>query len=1260
MIHVLDFNDKIIDFLSTDDPSLVRAIHKRNVNDNSEMLELLISSERAEKFRERHRVIIRDSNKQWREFIINWVQDTMDGYTEIECIASYLADITTAKPYAPGKFEKKTTSEALKDVLSDTGWEVSEQTEYDGLRTTSWTSYQTRYEVLKQLCTTYKMVLDFYIELSSNTVKGRYVVLKKKNSLFKGKEIEYGKDLVGLTRKIDMSEIKTALIAVGPENDKGKRLELVVTDDEAQSQFNLPTRYIWGIYEPQSDDQNMNETRLRSLAKTELNKRKSAVMSYEITSTDLEVTYPHEIISIGDTVRVKHRDFNPPLYVEAEVIAEEYNIISENSTYTFGQPKEFKESELREEFNKRLNIIHQKLNDNISNINTIVKDVVDGELEYFERKIHKSDTPPENPVNDMLWYDTSNPDVAVLRRYWNGRWIEATPNDVEKLGGITREKALFSELNNIFINLSIQHASLLSEATELLNSEYLVDNDLKADLQASLDAVIDVYNQIKNNLESMTPETATIGRLVDTQALFLEYRKKLQDVYTDVEDVKIAISDRFKLLQSQYTDEKYKEALEIIATKFGLTVNEDLQLVGEPNVVKSAIEAARESTKEQLRDYVKTSDYKTDKDGIVERLDTAEAERTTLKGEIKDKVTLNEYRNGLEEQKQYTDDQLSDLSNNPEIKASIEQANQEAQEALKSYIDAQDDLKEKESQAYADGKISEEEQRAIQDAQAKLEEAKQNAELKARNAEKKANAYTDNKVKESTDAQRKTLTRYSSQIIQNGKEIKLRTTKEEFNASKRTLSRVLADITVNAMKGIYLRYDENGAITSHTIDKDGVKISGDKVDITANREFNVVANNINNKVGKNDIVNSLNLSNEGLDINVNRIGIKGGNANRYVQVQNDFIELGGIVQRTWKGKRSTDDIFTRLKDGHLRFRNNTAGGSLYMSHFGISTYIDGEGEDGGSSGTIQWWDKTYSDSGMNGITINSYGGVVALTSDYNRIIIDSYASANIESREAPIYLSPNTKNKPGLNRFAFTLSNADSAYETDGYIMFGSDENYKCGAGLRFSKRSNKGLVQVVNGDYATGGDTTIESGMGKFNLVKRRDGNSYVSIQSYDLLAVGSDNAGDRVASNSIYKRTYSAPANLHITSAGTIGRATSAKKYKISIENQYINEDDQFSHSKEILKLPIRTWFDKYESEIMAKELESGKKLSDDTFKLSRHTGLIAEEVEELGFNEFVIYDDNGEIEGIAYDRLWVHLIPIIKNQQSKIEKLEELINE
>ncbi|MGU3218846.1 hypothetical protein ACVXZ0_13725 [Staphylococcus aureus] len=134
--------------------------------------------------------------------------------------------------------------------------------------------------------------------------------------------------------------------------------------------------------------------------------------------------------------------------------------------------------------------------------------------------------------------------------------------------------------------------------------------------------------------------------------------------------------------------------------------------------------------------------------------------------------------------------------------------------------------------------------------------------------------------------------------------------------------------------------------------------------------------------------------------------------------------------------------------------------------------------------------------------------------------------------------------------------------------MFGSDENYKYGAGLRFSKRSNKGLVQVVNGDDATGGDTTIESGMGKFNLVKRRDGNNYVSIQSYDLFG-GSDNAGDSSALNSIYKRTIQHLLNLHITSAEQLGVLLLPKSIKFQSKTNTSMKTISLSHSKEILKL-------------------------------------------------------------------------------------------
>ena len=57
----------------------------------------------------------------------------------------------------------------------------------------------------------------------------------------------------------------------------------------------------------------------------------------------------------------------------------------------------------------------------------------------------------------------------------------------------------------------------------------------------------------------------TIGKLVDTQTLFTVYREKLQTLYKYVTDAKISIDKRLKLLQSQYTDEKFNDAMDKIA-----------------------------------------------------------------------------------------------------------------------------------------------------------------------------------------------------------------------------------------------------------------------------------------------------------------------------------------------------------------------------------------------------------------------------------------------------------------------------------------------------------------------------------------------------------------------------------------------------------------------------------------------------------------------------------------------------------------------
>lgn len=984
-IHVLDFNDNIIDFISQSDGALINAEMSMNVEEKTETFDFTIENTRAEKLRERNRIIAQDNNGTFREFIIIHIADNFDGTTEIECNASYLEDLKTAKPIKPGKFEAHTTTQALLKTLADTGWEVSDDTEYGGNRTTSWTSHTNPFDLIYMLCTTYDMVPSFYIELGAHTVEHRYVSITKPKNLFKGKEITKGKDLTGMTRTIDLSEVKTALFAVGPEKEDGSRIETVVVDDEAQEIFGLPNRYIWDVYEPETEDENMTLKRLTTLAKTELNKRNQAAISYEVSSIDIHKYYEDINVHLRDIVRVKDRDFRPPLYIEAEVIGINYNWLSDESEFTFGNIIEYEETKLREFFNRKLDEITKKLNDNFSNVNTIVSDVVAGKLEYYERKIFKGAEPPENPQNDTLWYDTSNPNVAVLRRYWNGEWITQTADDVEKIGGLRREQVMYRDLNNSFINLTIQHSKLQNDVYDVLNSEYLVDDDLKGNLNQALLDVDNVYQEIKTNLDSIDEDTATIGKLVDTQTLFTVYREKLQTLYKYVTDAKISIDKRLKLLQSQYTDEKFNEALTKVANKFGLTVDSNNNMVGAPDVVEKAIEASRIDTQEQLKSYVKSVDYETDKDGIVERLDSADSERVQLSNQISDKVTTTQLSTSMQ--------------------------------SAKDYIDKNQSL----------------------------------------------NELRMNKMETS--------------ISQNGEEIRLKASQEDFNASRKTLSQVISEISATT-KGINLSYDENGNIQSYTMDRNGIQLRGDKVDITVNKDFNVMASKVDDKVGKNEIINRLNLSPEGLDINVNNIGIRGGDSVDYIDIRNNSILSYGRFTRTWANVTDTADLRLGIQGGTVKVQNRTTGYNLYLTEKGLSTMLAGAGDE--TAGTLEFHSKKYNDT-SRGVRLHSTYGAVALESDYSRIILNSNLTTNIESNTASVYIRPMKNNRKGTNEFRFWTKLNNTEAETDGVLSYGSltelpdgsVDGYSFGSSIRFEKNPKSNII------YAT--DATGKGGTGNF-----------------------------------------------------------------------------------------------------------------------------------------------------------------------------------
>ncbi|MFO3694312.1 hypothetical protein WER97_12060, partial [Staphylococcus felis] len=73
MIHVLNFNSQIIDFISRDDNALTLVkYHKTKDND---LLDIRILSQRAEHFKKRNRIIIEDKNGVYREYIVDRAEE---------------------------------------------------------------------------------------------------------------------------------------------------------------------------------------------------------------------------------------------------------------------------------------------------------------------------------------------------------------------------------------------------------------------------------------------------------------------------------------------------------------------------------------------------------------------------------------------------------------------------------------------------------------------------------------------------------------------------------------------------------------------------------------------------------------------------------------------------------------------------------------------------------------------------------------------------------------------------------------------------------------------------------------------------------------------------------------------------------------------------------------------------------------------------------------------------------------------------------
>lgn len=203
-------------------------------------------------------------------------------------------------------------------------------------------------------------------------------------------------------------------------------------------------------------------------------------------------------------------------------------------------------------------------------------------------------------------------------------------------------------------------------------------------------------------------------------------------------------------------------------------------------------------------------------------------------------------------------------------------------------------------------------------------------------------------------------------------------------------------------------------------------------------------------------------------LDANLVNVVGGDGDKYISMQNDEMTLYGTYKRTWQSEQTTNNVFTRFKDGHLRFRNNDEDRSIYVSDFGISTYLDGNSRE--ASGTLEFFDYTY-DSNARGVTLQSGLGVVALRSDANRMVIEADDTVNIGSNKYSIYMRPFSTTRMGVNEFQFYVKDNPSVLATDGVLLYGNltGSGTRMGSGIRFSKEQP--VVYATNdaGDMGSG-----------------------------------------------------------------------------------------------------------------------------------------------------------------------------------------------
>lgn len=434
---------------------------------------------------------------------------------------------------------------------------------------------------------------------------------------------------------------------------------------------------------------------------------------------------------------------------------------------------------------------------------------------------------------------------------------------------------------------------------------------------------------------------------------------------------------------------------------------------------------------------------------------------------------------------------------------------------------------------------------------------------------------------------------------------------------------------------INLRVQKNDVVNQINVSSEGILIDGKKVHITGQTSIDnavikdaMIANVTADKI----TAGTLNAANVNvINLNANNITtgtIKGANLSMNLNTGEVAFQKGSI-------KSTNGNLNIRIDDGSMSLTNSLGNGAyfkdgnIYMTDSDIWT----PGNPKIQYGTLKMVPNFLSDAG-GGVALKGPNGVVVGTDEYpdTGILGDLLSS---------------------ISGGGITLTKEHIRMASEGDIGIAGGKMYNSGfvGELPAIQVGIAGSYTAPMPWFPSGetGDALFLSG--KVVGVVASNGTGNLMTNTISDLSASCDARSGYVLSAATYKRTYGSGDTVTITPNGVFGRISSASKYKLAIGEISTLTDE----AHQFLSVKPKQWFDKSESEALADSMTTGNTDYVDDAKALPHNGFIAEDLYTSGLDSYVIRSNDGSIESIQYDRLPVLHHELIRELFNRLDAAE-----